>query len=181
MRSTNTGATGEHRIFGTIAHLVRGSMRPANATSCADCLSSPLGRGTVRAAMEATDGPDLLDYLYRLGGRVRTVCAAIYLILNKSNPTGTITAAARLLVDRHSWSAWRHVDPVPGIALHVHFMSSKAPPPQSCAAAEHPRAGSPITAMMVRANPNVVVHYAACPPGITHCIPNNDEPARKSI
>lgn len=53
--------------------------------------------------------------------------------------------------------------------------------PQSCAAAEHPRAGSPITVMIVRPHPNVVVHLAAIPPGITHCIPNGDEPASQSI
>lgn len=65
----------------------------------------------------------------RLGElRVRTASTAIYLILNMSNPSMAITTAARLLVDGHSWSAWRDADPVPGNAPQVHLTSSSAPP-----------------------------------------------------
>lgn len=65
--------------------------------------------------------------------RVRTACALIYLILNKRTSSilpGAIITAARLLVDGHSRSAWRNVDPVvyQEFAPDVPLTSSSASP-----------------------------------------------------
>lgn len=91
-----------------------------------------------------------------IGGKKRFARPAIiYLVLNKSNPTKAIITVARLLVDGHSRSAWRNVDPVPGIAPQVHSTSSSAPPEPCCRVpprliAQHGNDGAH--------TPNVVVH-----------------------